>query len=300
MKRTKVINKAASFMLTGALLFSMTACTSDKNPGREERESTREEKPAETVVETTARITVETAIETIAETTQASESPTYVDMSADLERYRDFFANEFPQYDEAMFLSSNGIEALYAFTDLDQDGSNELLVGDDNGVYLVVTEFNGVYIVSEIYGWRVQYGAEPVEYIGDGCFLSTVYNGNNYGGEFTVSILWKYNEQVAEFGILARLSGSWDPDNLAENLSKWELYIANDEETGHSFDEYSFTPDMPDYTYSMIDYGDNYQFVDGERVYNELEDQFYAYVEAHRQENAMSGLIWLPVSGYPV
>lgn len=298
MNRTKYMNSTAALMLAGALVFSMTACVSDKNPGRsEEREDTRDEKPAETVVETTA---AETAAETIAETTQASETEAMADTSLDDERYRAFFVNEYPQYDEAMYLSANGIEALYAYTDLDLDGSNELLVGDDNGVYLVVTEFNGVYIVAEIYGWRVQYGADPVEYLGNGCFLSSIYNGNNYGGEFTVNILWKYNEQIAEFGVLARLSGSWDPNNLSENLSKWELYIANDEETGHSLDEYAFTPDMPDYTYSMIDYGDNYQFVDGERVYNEMEEQFYAYVEAHRQENAMGGLQWMPVSDFPV
>ncbi len=42
----------------------------------------------------------------------------------------------------------------------------------------------------------------------------------------------------------------------------------------------------------MIDFGDNYQFVDGERVYNEIETEFYAYVDAHREADPLGSFTW--------
>ena len=290
MHRTKLVRTVNALMLTGALLLSMTSCASDKQDDQSEQtEQTQEQKPSET----TAQIT---AVETAVETAQASETSYAVDTSSNDARYSAFFENEYPEYDERLYLSANGINVLYAYADLDNNGSDELLIGDPLGVYLVVTEVDGTYNVSEIYGWIIQYGAEPVEYIGNGCFLCSVYNGNNYGGEFCIDALWRYDTELEGLGILARISGSWDPDNLTDNLSKWELYIADDENAGLSTDLYSFTQDIPGYTYSMIDYGDNYQFVDGERAYNELEQQFYDYVDSHRTEDTLTELNWMPVS----
>lgn len=290
MHRSKLARTITALMLTGALVFSITSCASDKESDqREQSGQTRERKPSETVIETSA-------METAAATTQTAETSAVVDTSIDDARYSAFLENEYPEYDDAMYLYANGIQALYAYADLDNNGSNELLIGDARGVYLVVTEVDGSYNVSEIYGWLIQYGAEPVEYIGNGCFLCSVYNGNNYGGEFSIDALWRYDTELEGLGILARISGSWDPDNLTDNLSKWELYIANDENAGLSTDLYSFTQDIPGYTYSMIDYGDNYRFVDGERAYNELEQQFYDYVDSHRAEDTLTELNWMPVS----
>jgi hypothetical protein len=108
--------------------------------------------------------------------------------------------------------------------------------------------------------------------------------------------LWRYDAST-EVGrvVLARLSGSWDPSNLSENLSKWELYVAADENGTLAENSEGFTPDDTNYTYTMIDFGNNYQFENGERVYNEIEQQFYSYVDAHRAGNPMDTLVWKPV-----
>lgn len=283
------ISMITSLLLAGVMAMSMTSCSDNKNVSEtEESIETAEEKTpesSETALETTAPV-IETAAETSA----------LPDTSADDARYISFFENEYPQLSDSLMLEVNGISVLYAYDDLDQDGINELLIGDAEGVYAVVSETDGVYHVTQFNGWRTQYGAVPCEYIGNGCFYSSISNGNNYGGEFSVEVLWRYDASTTEGrGVLARLSGSWDPNNLSENLSKWELYIAADESGNLAENYLDFTSDIPNYSYSMIDYGDNFQFADGERIYNELEQQFYSYVDAHRSENPMSGLEWMPV-----
>lgn len=292
MHRRKYLKTVTSVMLAGALLLSLTACESGKKNDRErdeeETEQTAEQKTPETSAETT-----------VAEISAVPETEAAPDTSAEYDRFREFFENEYPNLSNSMMFDINCIEVLYAYADLDLDGINELLIGDAEGVYAVVSEGDGLYHVTEFNGWRTQYGAVPCEYVGNGCFLTSIYNGNNYGGEFCVDVLWRYDSSTAVGRVvLARLSGSWDPSNLSENLSKWELYIAADENGTLSENDEGFTPDFPNYNYSMIDFGDNYQFENGERVYNEIEQQFYSYVDSHRAEGAMAEFQWMPVSGF--
>ena len=213
-------------------------------------------------------------------------------------RYAAFFVNEYAEFDDSMYLSMNGIAAKYAYADLDKDGLDEMLIGDDYGVYAVISESGGAYNRSEVCGWRIQYGATPCEYLGSGCFKNSVSNGNNYGGEFMIEIVWKYNNALQNCGILARLSSSWDPNNLNENLNNWELYVANDETNlvGSDNSDTWLTPDNLDYTYSYIDYGNNYNFTDdGELESNDLIDSFNSVVSSHTADGAMNALTWYPV-----
>ena len=288
------IRMITSMMLTGAMVMSMTACSDNKKTDETEEETvieTSEDKTAETSEE--SEVSLETpapVIETVAETEALP------DTSAEDDRFRAFFENEYPNLSSSLMLDVNNIAVLYSYSDLDQDGINELLIGDNEGVYAVVSEADGQYHVTEFNGWRTQFGAVPCEYVGNGCFLTSIYNGNNYGGEFCVDVLWRYDSSTSVGRVvLARLSGSWDPSNLSENLSKWELYTAVDENGSLAENADGFTTDFPNYNYTMIDFGDNYQFENGERVYNEIETQFYSYVDAHRSENPMGEMVWMPV-----
>ena len=206
-------------------------------------------------------------------------------------RYSAFFANNYAEFDDSMYLSANGIAVRYAYADLDKDGLDEMLIGDNEGVYAVITEVAGAYNISKVCGWRVQYGATPCEYLGGGCFVGDASNGNNYGGEFMIDYLLKYNGALHDCGVLARLSSSWDPNSVGDNLNNWELYVANDENSLLSRDE-SFDPSNTNYTYSYIDYGKNYNFVDGELESNDLMDQFNSLVAQHTGEGALESLTW--------
>ena len=206
-------------------------------------------------------------------------------------RYSAFFANNYAEFDDSMYLSVNGIAVRYAYADLDKDGLDEMLIGDNEGVYAVITEVAGAYNISKVCGWRVQYGATPCEYLGGGCFVGDASNGNNYGGEFRIDYLLKYNGALHDCGVLARLSSSWDPNSVGDNLNNWELYVANDENSLLSRDD-SFDPGNASYTYSYIDYGKNYNFVDGELESNDLMDQFYSLVAQHTGEGALESLTW--------
>lgn len=206
-------------------------------------------------------------------------------------RYSAFFTNNYAEFDDSMYLSANGIAVRYAYADLDKDGLDEMLIGDNEGVYAVITEVAGAYNISKVCGWRVQYGATPCEYLGGGCFVGDASNGNNYGGEFMIDYLLKYNGALHDCGVLARLSSSWDPNSVGDNLNNWELYVANDENSLLSRDE-SFDSSNTSYTYSYIDYGKNYNFVDGELESNDLMDQFNSLVAQHTGEGALESLTW--------
>lgn len=291
------IRMIVSTILAGAMVMSVTACKENKRHDDNDDERTAEsvvEKTPETIE--TVEITEHTIVTTAATTEEVPETSAVPDTSADDARFQAFFENEYQNLYDDLMLGINGVPVLYTYEDLDQDGINELLIGDAAGVYAAVSEAEGLYHVVEFNGWRTQYGPESAEYIGNGCFLSSIYNGNNYGGEFSVEVLWRYDAST-EVGrvVLARLSGSWDPSNLSENLSKWELYVAADENGTLAENSEGFTPDDTNYTYTMIDFGNNYQFENGERVYNEIEQQFYSYVDAHRAGNPMDTLVWKPV-----
>ncbi len=277
MKHKTILRTITAFILTSAVIVCGTSCKSTDT----------EETIRETVIEETV---------VIPETVETTETEPAGDFNDD--RYRAFFETQYSNLEESMMLATNGVEVLFAYADVNGDGAAELFIGDSMGVYAFVTEADGMYNVYEVNGWRTQYGPEPGEYIGNGCFLSSIYNGNNYGGEFTVDVLWRFDDASDSLGVLARLSGSWDPTNFTDNLSKWELYVAEDENTSLAADEFDFAPGQPNYTYTMLDYGDNYVFADGERVCNEIETEFYAYVDAHREADPLTALTWHAVADF--
>ena len=119
--------------------------------------------------------------------------------------------------------------------------------------------------------------------------------GIHVRGEFEVDLIWKYETALNDIGVLARLSGSWDPDHPNELLSKWELYMAN-EGCIQSQENFAESPDDPNYTYSMLDYGDNTEYVDFELVPNELQAPFFELQESLKTESSLDLLTWRSVS----
>lgn len=306
MKCAKINKNIAALAMAGAVAVSVAACSPTKeHKNREEREVTEETEETETSEETTeetaeATTTEETTEETTVEETKAvgPDAPS-CSVEEDDARYKAFFEGQYADLADKMCLTQNNVNVIFAYTDLDHDGSDELLIADKEGVYAVVTEVDGQYNEAEVCSWRIQYGAVPGEYLGNGCFMSSLSNGNNYGGEFSVEYIWKYETALHDIGVLARLSGSWDPNHLDELLSKWELYVAN--EGGiQSHDTFAESPDNANYTYSMLDYGDNTEYENGEMVPNEIQAVFYELKDSVTAESSLDLLTWRSVSDMPV
>ena len=137
MKRKTILRITAAFLLSCTVLACGTACESSKD-------SEETEDIEETVTETTEAKTPETSAqptETSAVVTETvAETEGAADTSADDDRFRAFFENQYPNLNESMMFDINGINVIYAYYDLDQDGINELLIGDVEGVYAVVSE----------------------------------------------------------------------------------------------------------------------------------------------------------------
>ncbi len=207
----------------------------------------------------------------------------------DDERFAGFFSDVYPEVDDGLYLSANKIAVKYAYSDLDGDGINELLIGDSEGVYTVITENDGEYFRSDVCGWMRQYGAVPTQYLGNGCFATSVYNGNNYGGPFREDELVKYSSSLNGFGVIMRLTSSWDPSSVEENYNCWDLYTANDENNIVS----NVSDDESLYTHDYIDYGKNYTFdADGNVEDNELSLKFKEAVKTHTTDGALGTLDW--------
>ncbi len=310
MKCAKINKKLAALAMAGAVALSVAACSPSKeHKDREDREETEETEETETSEETTEETTEATTEETTEETTteETTEETTVEEtkavapdapscsMEEDDARYKAFFENDYADLADRMYLTQNNVNVIFAYTDLDHNGSDELLIADGEGVYAVVTEVDGQYNASEVCSWIIQHGAAPGEYLGNGYFTGSHSNGNNYGGEFEVDLIWKYETALNDIGVLAWLSGSWDPDHPNELLSKWELYMAN-EGCIQSNDNFAESPDDPNYTYSMLDYGDNTEYVDFELVPNELQAPFFELQESLKTESSLDLLTWRSVS----
>ena len=204
-----------------------------------------------------------------------------VSFEEDEERYRAYFENEYAVLAEDMYFNQYNLEMKYAYADLDKDGTDELVIGDEFGIFAVVTEVEGAYFVSEVNGWRIQHGPTRSEYIGNGCFAANESNGNNYGGESEVYILWKYENNMKLCGVLARLACSWSLEHTDENLSKWTLFEAKDEnKLSKSSSSSKMKPDNSDYVYTEIDYGDNWE--------NVLKDRFDFMVDSNSADGKMT------------
>ena len=312
MKKTRntVLLLSLGLVLTGC---SSNVASSDETDSTATTEATTEITSEVTTEEVTTTETTEAPVEENKATVSDADKKTASasDASADSAntdkpavsaeeddaRYNAFFENNYAEFDEKMYISANNVEIKYAYADLDKDGTDEMLLGNEEGVFSVITEVDGSYNESDVNGWIVQYGATPGEYIGNGCFMNSISNGNNYGGEFRVDVIWKYNNSLKNCGVLARLSSSWDPNNMAENYNNWELYVANDENVLAATAETSeINTDNTNYTYSYIDFGDNYNFVGDELEKNDLINAYDAVEASHKAENALASLDWKPVA----
>ena len=327
-----------SFILAAAFMFLLAGCGAadeNKETVMENSDAVTSEAVSETtaetteisVYETTVITTSETTSETTAETSavtttveetkpaetaaevkpseEASPSPennsnTSSGDSDNDARYKAFFDNSYPDLADKLYLTANKIDVKYAYTDLDGNGNDELLIGDEShGVYAVVTENGGSYNTAEICGWGIQYGARPAAYIGNGCFEADINNGNNYGSEFRVIVLWKYSSAMKNCGVLARFSGTWNFPSGGDSESKVEVFIANDEnDLSDSSDRSTMNEVMDKYSFYDTGFGDNYKHENGSLVRNEVIDHYYEKVDANKGGglSSLDGLDWKSVN----
>ena len=213
-------------------------------------------------------------------------------------RFRDFFANNYAELAEDAYFEPNGINAKYAYADLNGDGIYELLIGDgtDEGVFAVVTEADGAYKVDKIYGFQNHIGPSGSKYIGSGCFVSESYLGNNYGGDFSIKILWKYINPSVGCREMAKLGGQWNPNSPSDELpqSSWTLYVVINPELPREGDDYESDPN---YTREYIDYGSYYNR-DTEKYANEVVDNFDSMIAELGGTDTLAGVEWKNVSDF--
>jgi hypothetical protein len=82
--------------------------------------------------------------------------------------------------------------------------------------------------------------------------------------------------------------------HIMDNAKIQKIFL-NGRKAYQLYQRYMF-PENPEFVGSTLDYGDNYQFADGERVYNELETEFYEYVGNFRATgDTFASLEWKPV-----
>ena len=284
-------------LLATTLCLLMTGCGNNAGghtPGtsaaeNQETEQATETETAEITSETTTAATTEATTEEVASPKDAKKEKK--DLPDD-PRFKAYFDTMYKDLADRFYLTTNNIDVKYAYVDLDEDGTNEMLIGDGEGVYVIVTEKDGEFYESEVEGWRVQYGAEPTPYLGGGCFATSLYNGNNYGGPFREDQLLKYTSSLNGCGVLARLTSSWATDNSEGEQNCWDLYMANDPNNiiKNVSEDYSL------YSHDFIDYGKNYTFdEEGNVEKNELMIKFEKEVEAHKDENASKNIEWMDV-----
>ncbi len=205
-------------------------------------------------------------------------------------RYAGFFANEYAALADELMISQNGIPAKYTYYDLDCDGVFELLIGDGAGVFAVVSEKDGAFTVKDIYGWENHFGPSVAEYIGNGCFTSGGYYGNNYGGDFTDSYLWKYVNQEVGCRELAKMGGMWNMNTPSDELptSCWTLYTVVDETIPRVDGDYSGDPN---YIRDYVDYG-SYMNRETQEYENDVTAKFNVLVEENKGTDSLAGIEW--------
>ncbi len=307
MKNSKITTKLVALILMCSLIASVTSCAKEEEEETHERETTTTTTTEETTEETT-EVTEETE-ETSEETTTESETETSVEETEeeftfslnmdrqacsneeDDARYLAFFQNEYPAYAEDTWIERN-YDVDFAYVDLDGNGADELLIGVSDeygaGVFCVVTEVNGTYKRTDVYGWAIQHGACPGDYLGNGCFCGRIGNGNNYQHESQIYTIFQYDESLQNCGIIARYSCIYNPDERVVD----RLFTLNEGaamvEEGSIEEE---TTEVEGYTYETMEHGLL------EYPENSLSDR-YEQMEASYNlcEDPYSVLSWRPVT----
>ena len=305
MKENEITKRLLSLALTACLLSSMTACAASEEEETEEEtttattEATTEESVEETSEETTEETSEETTEETTEETNEETEAEIENDGNMDRQacsneeddaRYMAFFQNEYAALADRLYIDTN-YDVDIAYVDLDGNGADELLIGIESeygdGVFCVVTEVDGTYNVAEVYGWAIQHGAMPGEYLGNGHFEGRIGNGNNYGGESQIYSVFEYDTALQNCGVVARYSESFGDNETCTA----QLYTRETEDSVMYSDVFNFEPGIPGYSYESSTY--NY-LEDRDRpvedAYNHIVDMYSTCDEPY------SVLTWRPVT----
>ncbi|SCX99562.1 hypothetical protein SAMN02910451_01022 [Butyrivibrio hungatei] len=213
----------------------------------------------------------------------------------DDERYRSFFEKEFVDTASNLWGQLWMPSFLFTYVDFDKNGSDELVIGDGEGSYFVITEVNGKYNKSGSYGWLQNYGPLPSKHVGNGYFITMAD-----GGSFTE--LTHYEPAINDMGIIAYLNGNYK----SNRGSCWDLYILKEGGVPniHKINDYEDCYGNPNYMHSSLDYSDydydvdfNFKYFKGEGglVMNELGLKYADLVKSHDGENWLEELTWRSV-----
>ncbi len=217
--------------------------------------------------------------------------------SEDDKRYSAFFENEFTDMASDLWCSLYKPSFLFTYADLDNNGSNELIIGNDEGIYFVITEIDGKYNKSGSYGWMKQLGPMPSVHVGNGYFI-TYYSDSN--GMYTE--LTHYEPEIKNMGIIAKYETGDDG---------WNLYVLSKDGTPNVFNinEYNGDYDEANYTHSFLDYDDAHdcdyctlKYFDGYggdcygvMETNKLEREYTDLLASKESEDWLEDLTWRPV-----
>jgi hypothetical protein len=211
-------------------------------------------------------------------------------------RYSAFFEDEFIDMASDMWSPVSKPSFLFSYIDLDKDGSDELVIGDEEGIYFVITEIDGKYNISGSYGWQNQHGPLPARYVGDGYFINFYWGTSSITTELT-----HYEPSIKNMGIIARLEGDegWNLDILSEGRTPNVFAVKEYDET---LDESNYThyqddePQASDYIelkYFDSEYwhGDGYGCIDN----SEICQRYIDLVASKEESNILEELEWRPV-----
>lgn len=182
--------------------------------------------------------------EALSNISSSEEAVININCSEDDKRYRAFFEKEFTDMVSDLWCTIYRPSFLFTYADLDYDGSNELIIGNEEGIFFVITEIDGKYNKSGSYGWLKQYGPLPSRYVGNGYFITYYCDNSGMYSELT-----HYDPAKKNMVITAML----DSEDKG-----WDLYVLSKDGTPNVFkiNEYSGDYDEPDYTHLFLDYDD--------------------------------------------
>lgn len=212
---------------------------------------------------------------TEAQTKDTSEETTEAPVSgndAEDTRYKLFLEGQYKdQYAKTLsapLMDGEDTEGdMYTYTDLDGDGSNELLIGNsENSVYLIVSEKSGSYCVTETYTVKPMGGLCASLYLGNGCFA-----GTHNVPDKSYMTFFRYN---GETGYCDFLAGLWKVSN-GDSVT-FELFKAKDDKDTlgyHSYNELNIDRNDTRYDHKTKDFkADEALNTEGNELYKEYSE----------------------------
>ena len=238
----------------------------------------------------TANVTATTEAAQIDNPEETTDAPV-TGNDADDTRYKVFLEGQYKnQYATTLstpLMDGEDTEGdMYTYTDLDGDGSNELLVGNsENSVYLIVSENNGAYCVTETYTLKPMGGLCASRYLGNGCFADT-----NTVPDNCYMTLFRYNGIT---GYCDFLAGLWQVSN-GDSVA-FDLFKAKDDKDTlgyYSYNELSIDKDDTRYDYKTKDVKGDEALITED---NELYKEFSEYMSSFAEASSPSPFNWKPL-----